>query len=235
MGTPGLLPDPRTLGRADPAGLVLPRPEKRTLRLLYPDGRPFSKARVRVAVFGANNNHCGLAVGFPLGEFVSDAKGQIAVTALRAPLAVSLPYFEEQPDGPAGTAYAGRTDIVTGLEPEITLKRVWTLGEREYTITMRKAGGAPLPGVRLSGCAWNPMCGAPCGPVGDAGAATDGAGILRVRTIDLRTLRSLTLTDAGGRTMYLSLSEMRELLGAARVSVEWREPPRPQQAPLREP
>ena len=229
------LPALTSLGQAGPAGLVLPRPEKRSLRLLYPDGRPLQKAHVRVALFGANNNHCGMALGFPLGEFVSDGQGRIAVAAAPEPLALSITYFEEQADGPAGVAYARRTDVVTGPEKEITLKKVWTLGEREYAVTVRQAGGAPLEGVRLSGCAWNPPCGAGCGPVPEAGVATDGAGVARFRDQDLRRLRNLTLTGAGGRTMYLSLGEMRELLSTARVSVEWREPPRPPQGAPREP
>ena len=229
------LPALHSLGHADPAGLVLPRPEKRTVRLLYPDGRPYGKAHVRVALFGANNNHCGAALGLPLGEFTSDAQGRIAVTAVHAPLAVSVAHFEEQREGPAGTAYAARTELVTGPEADITLQRVWTLAEREYTVTVRQAGGSPLAGVGLSGCAWNPPCAAACGPVPGAGVTTDRAGVARFRDQDLRRLRNLTLTDAAGRTMYLSLAELRELLSSGRVSVEWREPPRPPQGALREP
>lgn len=65
--------------------------------------------------------------------------------------------------------------------------------------------------------------------------ATDGAGVARFRDRDLRRLRNLTLTDAGGRAMYLRPAEMRERLSSGRVGVEWREPPRPPQGALREP
>ena len=144
------------LGRAEAGGVVLPRPEKRGLQLLYRDGRPLEGARVRVSLFGANNNHCGAALGFPLAEPVSDAQGRIAVTAPGGPLALSLNYYEEQPGGPAGTAYALRTDIVTAAERDITLQRIWTLAQRDYALTVRNAGGQPMAGVRLSGCPWNP-------------------------------------------------------------------------------
>ena len=230
----GWAPALLAMGRAESDGVILPKPEKRTVRLLDPDGRPHAKALARVALFGANNNHCGAAVGFPLGEFVSDAKGQFTLTSTRGPLALSLPHFVEQSGGPAGTAYAPRNDIVTGPDTEITIKRLWTLPEREYTVTVRLAGGAPLAGVRLNGCLWDPPCGAPCGPVGGT-AATDSAGVARFRDRDLRSLRNLSLTDSSGKMMYLNLAELRELLTTGRVSVEWRELPRLPQIPPREP
>src|SRR5208283_4751183 len=149
-----------SLGRVEAAGVVLARPEKRSLQLLYPDGRPLEGARVRVSLFGANNDHCGAVVGFSLGDPVSDTQGRIAVTAAGGPLALSLNYYEEQPGGPAGTAYALRTDIVTAAERDITLQRIWTLAQRDYALTVLDAGGQPMAGVRLSGCLWNPLCGA---------------------------------------------------------------------------
>lgn len=211
--------------------MVLPRPEKRGLQLLYRDGRPLEGARVRVSLFGANNNHCGAALGFPLAEPVSDAQGRIAVTAPGGPLALSLNYYEEQPGGPAGTAYALRTDIVTAAERDITLQRIWTLAQRDYALTVRNAGGQPMAGVRLSGCPWNPTCGADCGPLGGASAVTDAAGQVRWREADLRRLRNVSLIDAGGRTMYLNADELRALFGPGAASVTWREPPRPPVVP----
>ncbi len=220
-----------SLGRVEAAGVVLPRPEKRSLQLLYPDGRPLEGARARVALFGDNNNHCGAALGFPLGEPVSDAQGRIAVTAPGGPLAVSLNYYEEQPGGPAGTAYALRTDIVTAAERDITLQRMWTLAQRDYALTVRNAGGQPMAGVRLSGCLWNPTCGVDCGPLGGAAAVTDAAGQVRWRDADLRCLRNVSLIDAGGRAMYLNPEELRALFSPGAASVTWREPPRPPAAP----
>ncbi|MGO9239467.1 MAG: hypothetical protein ACLQBJ_01555 [Bryobacteraceae bacterium] len=220
-----------SLGRVEAAGVVLPRPEKRSLQLLYPDGRPFEGARARVALFGANNNHCGAALGFALGEPVSDAQGRIAVTAPGGPLAVSLNFYEEQSGGPAGTAYALRTDIATAAERDITLQRMWTLAQRDYALTVRDAGGQPMAGVRLSGCPWNPTCGADCGPLGGASVVSDAAGQVRWRDADLRRLRNVSLIDAGGRTMYLNADELRALLGPGAASVTWREPPRRPAAP----
>jgi hypothetical protein len=224
-----------SMGRAEAGGVVLPRPEKRTLRLLYPDGRPLSGARAQVALFGANNNQCGVAVGIPLGEAASDVQGRIVVTAPRAPLALHVSYYEEQPDGPAGTAYAGRTNIITGPEAEITLKRVWTLNQREYQLTVKRAGGEPVAGLSPSGCLWDPGCGVDCGPLGGAGTVTDKAGMVRFRELDLRRLRNLWVSAAGGRPMFLSADELRELLSTGAASVTWREAPRPPQAGPREP
>jgi len=221
------------LGHTKAGVLVLPRPEKRTVRLVDANGRPYAKARGQAALFGADNNHCGAAVGFPLGEFVSDARGEFTLTAPRSPLAISLPYFVEEQGGPAGTAYAARNDSLTGAETAALLKRVWTLAEREYSVTVRQAG-SPLKGLRLTGCLWNPLCGADCGPLG-AESATDAAGVVRFREQDLRRLRNVSLTDSAGRSMYLSQAEMRDLLTSGRVSVEWRETPRPPQIPPREP
>ncbi|MGA8875652.1 MAG: hypothetical protein WB555_08960, partial [Candidatus Korobacteraceae bacterium] len=104
----------KDLGHVTGDELVLPRPSQRTIRFLYPDGKPLAGTRVWVSLFGSNANHCGVVLGIKLGEFVTNADGEIHVIATDSPLEFGLPYFKEVAGGPIGAA------IVRGDDPIVS-------------------------------------------------------------------------------------------------------------------
>jgi hypothetical protein len=110
------------LGHVTDDRLVLPRPHQRTIRFLYPDGKPLAGARLWISLFGSSANHCGAAAGIRLGEFVTNAEGEINIIATDSPLAVGVPYSEEVAGGPSGAAFAWFNDLVVGAEQEITVR-----------------------------------------------------------------------------------------------------------------
>lgn len=148
-----------------PDTLTLPRPARRTIRLLYPDGRPLTGKNIAVSLFGSRDNHCGSPAGFPVGTYRTDAGGQISFQAPPEPLALIQPYYDEETAGPAGTAFVLQGDVVTGSEADIALRKWWDLPRQAYLLTLRSSSGQPLAGAQLSGCLRNNVCGATCGPI----------------------------------------------------------------------
>ncbi len=213
--------------------LVLPRPSQRTIRFLYPDGKPLAGTRVSVSLFGSNYNHCGVTEGIILGEFFTNADGEINVIAPDSALAFDLPRgpgdFKEVAGGPTGTAIVGGDDLIVGSEQNITVKRLWTLPEHDYVLKLRTAENQPIAHAHLEGC-WidPPGCVVPsCQPLGypEGGPVraleSDGAGAIRFRHSDLRQLESITVIDAHGDKRSLTKSEMRELLTTYHLNLVW--------------
>lgn len=213
--------------------LVLPRPSQRTIRFLYPDGKPLAGTEVWVSLYGSSENHCGVAVGIRLGEFVTNADGEIKVIAPDSALVFGLPRgpgdFKEVAGGPTGTAIVGGDDLIVGSEQNITVKRLWTLPEHDYVLKLRTAENQPIAHAHLEGC-WidPPGCVVPsCQPirVPEDGPLhppeSDGAGAMGFRHGDLRQLESITVIDAHGDKRSLTKSEMRELLTTYRLNLVW--------------
>ena len=140
------------IGRLNGVDLVLPAPTRRTIRLLYPDGKPLAGVDVPISLYGSSENHCGVAVGIELGVFTTSAAGEVAVIAPNSSLALSIGYFEEEPDGPAGKAFSASPDVIVGGEPMITLKRLWTLPEHDYVIRLQTAASQPIAHAHLTAC-----------------------------------------------------------------------------------
>lgn len=207
----------KEIGRVADGDLILPRPSQRTIRFLYPDGKPLAGARLWVSLFGSSANHCGVAVGIPLGEFFTNAEGEIHVVAPNSAIAVSVSYSEELTGGPTGTAFASENDLVVGKEQEITVKRWWTLPEHGYLLRLRRPTDQPIAHARLEGCLFRPPCMSACGPVG--APESDESGVVRFRARDLRELGSITVIDAEGNKRELTDGEMRELLTTYRLKL----------------
>jgi hypothetical protein len=209
--------------------LVLPRPSQHTIRFLYPDGKPLAGTGVSVSLYGSDANHCGVVLGIALGEFVTNADGEIRVIATNSPLVFELSYFKEVARGPTGTGIVYGDDPIVSSEQNITVKRLWTIPEHDYVLNLRTAENQPIAHAHLEGC-WidPPGCVMPsCEPLGypEGGPVrapeSDGAGAIRFRHSDLRQLDSITVIDGHGDKRSLTKSEMRELLTTYDITVVW--------------
>ena len=209
--------------------LVLPRPFQHTIRFLYPDGKPLAGTTVSVSLYGSDQNHCGVVVGIALGEFVTDADGEIKVVATDSPLEFGVSYFEEVARGPTGAGIVNGIEPIVSSEQDITVKRLWTIPENDYVLNLRTAENQPIAHAHLEGC-WiePPGCVMPSceplrypegGPV--TGLESDQSGLIRFRHKDLRLLDSITVIDAHDRKRTLTKSEMRELLTTYHITLEW--------------
>jgi len=216
------------LGQLAGGELVLPPPSQRTIRFLYPDGKPLAGTKVWVSLYGSDYNHCGVVLGIRLGEFATNAEGEIHVTATDSPLVFGLSYFEEVARGPTGTGIVYGDEPIVSSEQNITVKRLWTIPEHDYVVDLRTAENQPIAHAHLEGC-WiePPGCVVPsCQPLGypERGwpaPESDQSGVIRYRHRDLRLLDSVTVIDAHGRKRSLTDSEMIELLTTYHVNVVW--------------
>jgi len=88
-----------------------------------------------------------VAVGIRLGEFVTNADGEIKVIAPDSALVFGLPRgpgdFKEVAGGPTGTIVGG-DDLIVGSGQNITVKRLWTLPEHDYVLKLRTAENQPI-------------------------------------------------------------------------------------------
>jgi hypothetical protein len=207
------------IGHLTGTDLVLPVPTQRTIRLLYPDGKPLAGVEVPISLYGSSENHCGVAVGIGLGVFTTGAEGELAVAAPNSSLALSIGYFEEMADGPAGRAFSASQDVIVGGEPVIVVKRLWTLPEHDYVIHVQTAGGQPIAHAHLTACMNSDGCGAGCGPI--SAPESDMVGTIRFRGEDLREMRSITVVNAEGKERDLTRSEMKELLSTYQLNLRW--------------
>jgi hypothetical protein len=207
------------IGHLTGSDLVLPAPTRRTIRLLYPDGRPLAGARVPVSLYGSSQNHCGVAVGIKLGDFATNTRGEVAVVAPNSSLALSIGYFEAEAHGPAGEAFSPRQDVIVSGEPMTTVKKLWSLPQRDYVLRLRTASNQPIVHAHLTACMNFDGCGGGCGPIG--APESDTSGMIRFREEDLRVMRSLTVVSEEGKERNLTDSEMRELLLAYELNLRW--------------
>jgi hypothetical protein len=207
------------MGRKEADGLVLPKPTRRTIRLLFPDGKPLVNGRINVSLYGSNQNHCGLLGSIDLGNFVTDARGEIAVLATQSSLAIGHSYFEERNSGPAGIQFVERPYRMAGTEERMTLRERWALPQYDYQLTVRTSSGKPIAGAHLTACDLHEGCGDGCGPL--TRKATDSSGALRFREADLRQFHPITVVNQAGEERPLTVPEMRELLTVHRADVVW--------------
>lgn len=212
----------QSLGRTDAASLVFPPPRRRTIRLLYPDGRPLPNATVPVGLFCSNSNHCGAAVGIPLGNITTDHDGRASIIATSGPLGIARRCWIPHADGPAGAAYELDDYLIGGAGNDVTFTALWNLPEYDYLVTFRTPAGKSLPGIHLNGCLWSFPCGAGCGPVPRyQPPVSDSSGQLRFREQDLRTLGKITAVDPAGSERPLTTAELKALFTTHRVTVIW--------------
>jgi hypothetical protein len=207
------------MGYLTDAETVLPRPARRTVRLLYPDGKPLAGAWVNVFLHGSSHNHCGAEVGINLGGLTTNADGEIFILAPNSSLALGIRYFEQETVGPAGTAFLVKDAVVIGGDLVTTVERLWTLPKHDYVLHLRTAGSQPIANAHLSACMNFDGCGAGCGPV--RAPKSDASGTIRFRSEDLREMRSLTVTSEEGKERNLTDREMRELLTTYQLNLRW--------------
>jgi hypothetical protein len=210
----------RGLGHLTDGDLVLPRPTRRMIRLLYPDGKPLAGTRLLVSLYGSSANHCGVAVGIWLGEFVTSAEGEIHFVAPHCAIGVGVRYFQEVAGGPTGTAFALWDNLVIGADAATTVKRLWTLPEHDYVLRLRTAANQPIAHAHLEGCLFQPPCMSACGPL--RAPESTASGVIRFRDNDLRKLGSITLVNVEGNKRDLTDPEMRELMTAYRLNLLWK-------------
>jgi len=209
----------RELGHLTDGDLILPRPARRTVRLLYPDGKPLAGTKLSASLYGSNENHCGVAVGIWLGDFVTSAEGEIHFVAPSSAIAIGARYFQKVEGGPTGTAFALWDNLVIGPDAATTVKRLWALPKRDYVLRLRTASNQPIAHAHLEGCLFQPPCMSGCGPLG--APESDASGVIQFRNNDLRELGSITVVNAEGTKRDLTDSEMRELLTTYRLNLQW--------------
>jgi hypothetical protein len=203
--------------------LTLPRPGRRTIRLLYPDARPLAGKSIAVSLFGTRSNHCGHPAGVPVGTFRTDSGGRISFTTTPGPLALAATsYFEEESAGPAGVRFVLQGSVVTGPEVDVTLRKWWEPPTRAYVLALRTGAGQPLIGAHLLGCYCNNVCGAVCGPIPVGGAGSDHLGFLRFKFFDLRSMEKIRVVNAAGEEKALSESDLRQLMTTLQLTFTWR-------------
>jgi hypothetical protein len=207
------------IGHIAGSDLILAPPTRRTIRLLYPDGRPLANAKVPIILYGSRENHCGVPVGIDLGTFATNRRGELALVATSAPLAVLRRYYKVETGGPAGAAFSARGDWTVGGEPAITVKQLWTLPEHEYVVRLRTKESQPVAHAHLTACMNFEGCGAGCGPI--RAPESDATGTIRFREGDLRGMRSITVVDADGKERNLTDSEMHDLLTTHHLGLRW--------------
>jgi len=207
------------IGHLTGSDLVLAAPTRRTIRLLYPDGRPLAGVTVPVSLYGSRENHCGVAVGINLGVFTTNADGEISVVAPNSLLALSRSYFETKDGGPAGKALFAMQDVIVAGEPVITAKQLWSLPQHNYVLRLRTANNQPVAHAHLTGCMNFDGCGAGCGPI--RAPESDASGTIRFRYEDLRVMRSLTVASEEGKERNLTDPEMREFLSTYELNLRW--------------
>jgi hypothetical protein len=209
----------RQIGHIADDEMVLPRPARRTIRILYPDGTPLAGASVQVFLYGSSHNHCGVKVGIKLGGLTTDPRGEISVLAPNSSLALWIRYYEQKAGGPAGTAFVPKDDLIIGGNPVTTVKQLWSLPEHDYVLHVRTAGNQPITNAHLTACMNFDGCGAGCGPIG--APESDASGTIRFRDEDLREMRSLTVVSEEGKERDLTDREMRELLTTYQLNLRW--------------
>jgi hypothetical protein len=207
------------IGHLTGSDLLLASPIRRTIRLIYPDGRPLASVQVPIRLFGSSANHCGVAVGISLGMFTTNVDGEIAVVAPRSSLTLGIHYFESESGGPAGKAFIGKQDVIIDSEPVITVKQVWTLPQHDYVVCLRTTNNQPIAHAHLTACTNLDGCGAGCGPIG--APESDASGTIRFREEDLREMGSLTVVRADGKERNLTDSEMHDLLTTYQLNLRW--------------
>ena len=208
------------MGYASGDALILPAPTRRTVRLEYLDGKPFVGAEVYVSMYGSSENHCDVAVGVDLGGFKTDAAGEISFVATDSPIALTVGYFEPTSGGPAGTMFAGHSDVILGGERHIIVKRLWKLPQYDYVLWLRAPDKGPIVHARIKACDNFDGCGVGCGPIAGT-PASDSMGVMRFRENDLREMRSLTVVSAAGQERNLTRAELSELLTKHRIHLVW--------------
>lgn len=207
------------IGHLSGTDLILPPAERRKIRFVYPDNRPLQATQVPVALYGSGKNHCGAALGIPLGIFTTNAQGELSFIATDSALALSIRYFEVSANGPAGESFSSKEDVIIGRVPTTTVSRMWTLPEREYVLRLRTANNQPIAHAHLIACINFDGCGAGCGPI--RATESDASGQMRFRAEDLRRMRSITVVNADGTKRDLTNPEMRELLLTYQLNFRW--------------
>ena len=210
----------RELGHFTNGELILPRPARRTIRLLYPDGKPLARTRLSVSLFGSNENHCAVAVGIWLGDFVTSAEGEIDFVAPKGTIVIGAQYFQKVEGGPTGTAFAPQGGLLIGSDATTTIKRLWTLPKHEYSLRLRTPANRPIARAHLEGCLFQPPCLSGCGPL--RAPESDASGVIRFRYDDLRELGTILVVNAQGTKRNLTDSEMRELMTTYRLNLQWK-------------
>jgi len=207
------------MGHLSGSDLIMPAPARRTIRLLYPDGRPLGRAQVPISLYGSSENHCGVAVGIELGTFPTNDDGDVSVVAPDSALDLAVHYFEERAEGPAGEAFSLRQDVVIKGESRTTVKELWALPQHDYVVRLSTGKDQPIVHAHLTGCENFDGCGAGCGPI--SAPESDVWGIIRFRSEDLRGMRSITVVSAEGKERVLTNSEMHDLLTSYQANLRW--------------
>ena len=202
--------------------LTLPRPGRRTVRLLYPNGRPLTGRSIAVSLFGSRNNHCGHPVGVPVGTYRTDVGGRISFTAPPGPLALRQYYYDEVSAGPAGVRFVLKGEVITGPEADMTLRKWWEPPSRTYLLTLRTGSGQPLIGAHLYGCLNSNACGVKCGSIPVRGAVSNHLGLLRFDFSDLRSMETMRVANVAEEERALSESDLRQLMTTRRLTFTWR-------------
>ncbi|HEY7334056.1 MAG TPA: hypothetical protein VH639_04170 [Bryobacteraceae bacterium] len=209
--------------------VIVPRPAKRHITLLYPDGRAAANVNIPVSIYLWDRNHCGFHEGLELGSFRTDKSGAIEVLAPLTPLYLGVSYYAEAGAGPAGPAYSDNHGLKTGPEENLALKEGWQFSEKDArvfgaTLRVVSTEGRPKKDVRIWMNWKTNTCGGgqEVGRTDSKGAATIGLDP-SVVGLQLQIGGPYSWDDprAKDNTRDLTAGELRELVLKHKVTIRW--------------
>jgi len=205
--------------------LVLPAPARRRITFLDPNGRAKANLNVTLSIYLWDQNHCGVHEGLPLGDYRTDARGTIEVTAPVVPLHIdSLQYYQSIGTGPAGPAYSYNMGMRIPADQTAVVKVAWEVPHFSVQLQVLTPDGQPRPKVDVYGD-WNTNT---CGG-SDRIAQTNASGIAEL-ALDA-TFTGITLMVGGPyaagdpqadkNTRGLTDAELRELFSKNKLTIRW--------------
>ncbi len=225
-----------SLGRATKSAtgetqVILPRPTKRHVSLLYPKGAAAANVNITLSIYLWNMNHCGFHEGLPLGTYRTDKTGTIEVLAPLVALYLDgIRYYEKVVgSGLADVAYSHNSGLKTGPGENLRLQEQWELTDdddlsEDVELRVLTATGQPRKDINVYGSWLTNTCGG-----ADRIGQTDSKGVAQI-SLD-PSFTGLALMVGGpysagdpkseGSSRNLTDDELQALFSKRKLTIHW--------------